>query len=93
MRCETVVILASEGLALVSVSRQQVRELVRAFLEGSHENIFFLTSDVFCQSFQENVTFWPRRYTTFLNGKKCDDSAGTYTSVAQVPYILRYLKV
>ena len=25
-------------------------------------------------SFPENVTFWPRRYKTFLNGKKCDDS-------------------
>ena len=22
-------------------------------------------------------TFWPCRYKTFLNGKKCDDSAGT----------------
>jgi len=34
MRCETAVaILASEGLALVSVSRQEARELVRAFLE------------------------------------------------------------
>jgi len=33
MRCKTAVaILASEGLALVSVSRQQARELVRAFL-------------------------------------------------------------
>jgi len=33
MRCETAVaILASEGLALVSVSRQQARELVRVFL-------------------------------------------------------------
>jgi len=34
----------------------------------------------FCvTSFPKNDTFWPRRYKTFLNGKKCDDSAGTQT--------------
>jgi len=32
----------------------------------------------FVTSFPKNVTFWPR-YKTFLNGKKCDDSAGTET--------------
>jgi len=33
----------------------------------------------FVTSFPKNVTFWPRRYETFLNRKKCDDSAGTET--------------
>ena len=33
-------------------------------------------------SFPKNVTFWPRRYKTFLNGKKCDDSAGTETHIS-----------
>ena len=48
MRCETAVaILASEGLALVSVSRQQARELVRAFLFClSPPSFFFFTGDV-----------------------------------------------
>jgi hypothetical protein len=31
-------------------------------------------------SHPKNVTFWPRRYKTFWNGKKCDDSAGTVPS-------------
>ena len=30
-------------------------------------------------SFPRNVTFWPCRYKTFLNGKKCDESAVTET--------------
>ena len=38
----------------------------------AHENIFF-TFAVLCH---KNVTFWPHRYKTFLNRKKCDDSAG-----------------
>ena len=47
MRCETAVaILASEGLALVSVSRQQARELVRAFLHHQlvRRNFFVLVN-------------------------------------------------
>ena len=40
----------------------------------SHTKILFLTCDVFC-----HTTFWPRRYKKILNGKKCDDSAGTET--------------
>ena len=50
MRCETAVaILASEGLALVSVSRQQARELVRAFLFSNVDFFvsFFLNVKVF----------------------------------------------
>jgi len=50
MRCETAVaILASEGLALVSVSRQQARELVRAFLFSNVDFFvsFFLNLKVF----------------------------------------------
>ena len=43
----------------------------------SHTKICFLTCDVFCHILPKNVTFWPRRYKTFLNGKKCDDSAET----------------
>jgi len=33
----------------------------------------------FVKSFPKKVTFWPRRYKTFLNGKKCDDSVGRET--------------
>ena len=44
----------------------------------SHTKIFFVSSDVFCY-IPKNVTFWPRRYKKNLNGKKCDDSAGTET--------------
>ena len=40
---------------------------------------FFQLVTFFVTSFPENVTFWPRRYKTFLNGKECDDSAGTET--------------
>jgi len=43
----------------------------------AHENIFFWLVTFFVTSFPENVTFWHRRYKTFLNGKKCDDSAWT----------------
>jgi len=45
----------------------------------SHMKIFFWLVMFFVTSFPKNVTFWPRRYKTFLNGKKCDDSARTET--------------
>ena len=43
----------------------------------SHMKIFFELVTFFVTSFAENVTFWHCWYKTFLNGKKCDDSAGT----------------
>ena len=43
----------------------------------SSRKICFLTCAVFRHIFPKNVTFWHRRYKTFLNGKKCDDSAWT----------------
>jgi len=45
----------------------------------SHTKIFVLTCHFLVTSFPKNVTFWPRRYKTFLIGKKCDDLAGTET--------------
>jgi len=38
---------------------------------------FFDLVTFFVTSFPKNVTFWPRRNKTFLNGKEYDDSAGT----------------
>jgi len=45
---------------------------------------FFLNGHVFCHILPKKRQirerkFWPHRYKTFLNGKKCDDSAGTET--------------
>jgi len=40
---------------------------------------FFQLVTFFVTFFPKNVTFLPRRYKMFLNGKKCDDSAGTET--------------
>jgi len=40
---------------------------------------FFSLVTFFVTSFPKNVTFWPRQYKKKLNGKKCDDSAGTET--------------
>jgi len=47
------------------------------FWEVTHEFVFELVT-FFVTSFPKNVTFWPRQYKTFLNGKKCDDWAGTF---------------
>jgi len=43
----------------------------------SHTKIFVELVTFFVTSFPKNFTFWHRRYKTFLNGKKCDDSAWT----------------
>ena len=40
---------------------------------------FFWLVTFFVTSFPKNVTFWPRRYITLLNWKKCYYSAGTET--------------
>jgi len=40
---------------------------------------YFQLLTFFVTSFPKNVTFWPRWYKKKLNGKKCDDSAGTET--------------
>jgi len=45
-------------------------------------DFFFELLMFFVTSFPKNVTFWPRRYKTFLKGKKCDDSAGTETGLS-----------
>jgi len=48
----------------------------------SHTKIFFLNCDVFGDIISEKRHILARRNTTFWNGKKCDDSAGTETCVS-----------
>ena len=45
----------------------------------AHGNNFFQLVTFLVASFPKNVTFWSRWYKTFLNGKKCDNLAGTET--------------
>jgi len=69
-------------LSLFSVTNNVTRHICHISGKNvtlSHTKIIFSTCDVFCHILPEIVTFWPRRYKTFWNRKKCDDSAGTET--------------